>query len=54
MVCVFCGGTVRWMGPLAALTHTQCENCGRTNCQEPESEPDAGDDPGEDDFEAAL
>jgi hypothetical protein len=35
------------MGPLSSLTHTRCDDCGCTNCQEPEptefDEPD--DDP---------
>lgn len=33
MVCRFCGGRVIWKGPLSNLTHTECENCGATNCQ---------------------
>ena len=28
-----CGGLVTWRGPFSNLTHTQCENCGGTNCQ---------------------
>jgi hypothetical protein len=34
MICSYCGGLVTWRGPLSNLTHTQCENCGRQNCQE--------------------
>lgn len=35
---------VTWRGPLTALTHTECGDCGATNCQqaeayEPEEEP---------------
>lgn len=37
MICSICGGLVTWRGPLVALTHTECENCGGRNCQEPES-----------------
>jgi len=33
MFCEFCSGSVIWQGPLANLTHTRCESCGRTNCQ---------------------
>lgn len=33
MQCELCGGLVTWRGPLIALTHTQCESCGETNCQ---------------------
>lgn len=29
-------GEVIWMGPLVALTHTQCQSCGGRNCQCPE------------------
>lgn len=54
MICSYCSGTVRWCGPLSALTHTQCDDCGRTNCQEPESEPDPLEDPDEDSHEAAA
>lgn len=38
MTCSFCGGRVLWMGPLINLTHTQCQNCGQINCQEPEAD----------------
>ena len=34
MKCASCGGLVSWRGPLAALTHTECDRCGRRNCQE--------------------
>jgi hypothetical protein len=33
MQCELCGGLVTWRGPLSALTHTECENCGGQNCQ---------------------
>lgn len=33
MICAYCGGHVTWRGPLSDLTHTQCEGCGRRNCQ---------------------
>ena len=36
MTCERCGGHVTWRGPLSNLTHTQCEDCGATNCQIPE------------------
>jgi hypothetical protein len=39
MVCKHCGGEVIWMGPLTALTHTQCRQCGGINCQETEFAP---------------
>ena len=51
MICSRCGaGNVLWMGPLVALTHTECGNCGGTNCQvlddpepdEDEKEPESG------------
>lgn len=38
MRCQYCGGQVVWMGPLSQLTHTECQDCGRTNCQEPDGE----------------
>lgn len=46
MICSYCGGQVIWMGPLVALTHTQCQNCGETNCQEPEPFEDDHDEEG--------
>jgi hypothetical protein len=34
MVCDRCGQAgIRWMGPLANLTHTECPHCGGLNCQ---------------------
>lgn len=33
MQCERCGGLVTWRGPMAALTHTECEQCGGINCQ---------------------
>ena len=36
MICSICGGEVQWQGPLSALTHTKCLQCGGTNCQEVE------------------
>lgn len=34
MICSHCKTpTVEWKGPLTALTHTECSNCGRFNCQ---------------------
>jgi hypothetical protein len=33
MKCELCGGLVTWRGPLSALTHTECHQCGGTNCQ---------------------
>lgn len=38
MICKFCGGIVIWKGPLTALTHTECQNCGAINAQIPEDE----------------
>ena len=38
MVCLFCGGQVIWRGPLSNLTHTECDKCGRYNCQIIESD----------------
>jgi hypothetical protein len=34
MICAFCNGTVTWRGPLSNLTHTECADCGRQNCQQ--------------------
>lgn len=49
MVCDHCGKTgIRWRGPLAALTHTECPHCGGINCQRVDPEFDDisdGDDP---------
>lgn len=33
MICATCGGHVIWKGPITALTHTECQNCGRQNNQ---------------------
>lgn len=33
MECSLCGGYVEWKGPLTALTHTECHECGNINCQ---------------------
>lgn len=33
MVCASCGGLVTWRGPLIALTHTECCQCGAVNNQ---------------------
>lgn len=33
MICSKCGGEVIWMGPLSALTHTECQACGAQNSQ---------------------
>jgi hypothetical protein len=34
MICSRCHSpTVTWRGPLAALTHTECSQCGGINCQ---------------------
>lgn len=39
MNCRECGsGRVEWKGPLTALTHTECADCGATDCHEPEGE----------------
>lgn len=38
MTCSLCGGYVEWKGPLIALTHTECVDCGAINCQEVEDE----------------
>jgi hypothetical protein len=40
MICEKCGGQVEWKGPLTALTHTQCLNCGAINSQVIEIEED--------------
>ena len=41
MICSACGGPVTWRGPMAALTHTECHDCGARNSQEVE---EVGDD----------
>lgn len=33
MICATCNGTVLWVGPMSNLTHTECQDCGRTNNQ---------------------
>ena len=34
MICGNCGSwRVEWKGPLSNLTHTECADCGATNCQ---------------------
>lgn len=33
MICRACDGLVLWQGPLAALTHTQCVQCGAVNTE---------------------
>ena len=39
MHCKNCGGNrVAWVGPLSALTHTECADCGAKNCQVEEGE----------------
>lgn len=45
MQCELCGGLVTWRGPLSALTHTECENCGGQNCQVAEPVGDDTDEP---------
>lgn len=40
MKCSLCGGHVEWKGPLTNLTHTECSDCGGTNCQEVEEPAD--------------
>lgn len=45
MKCELCGGLVTWRGPLSALTHTECENCGGQNCQVVEVAADEEDEP---------
>lgn len=43
MICKYCNGLVTWRGPFSALTHTECESCGATNCQRPEPWEEDGD-----------
>ncbi len=46
MICSRCHSpTVTWRGPLSALTHTECSNCGGMNCQQIEDDIDH--DPGD-------
>jgi phage FluMu protein Com len=33
MQCSQCGGLVTWRGPLSALSHTECHECGAVNSQ---------------------
>ena len=33
MICASCGGIVTWRGPITALTHTECADCGAMNNQ---------------------
>jgi hypothetical protein len=34
MECKYCGGTVRSLGPNGMVHYpTQCDNCGRINCE---------------------
>ena len=55
MRCEQCGGLVTWRGPLRALTHTECHNCGGVNCQVVEDiEPDEEDDQYQSDVQAAF
>ena len=47
MICINCGGSVEWQGPLSNLTHTKCLRCGAVNSQiaEPEQPGDESDAP---------
>ena len=37
MICSRCGSPrVTWRGPITALTHTECADCGAINAQEPD------------------
>lgn len=40
MICSKCGGQVVWRGPLSALTHTECTQCGAINAQLPDEAQD--------------
>ena len=40
MTCSICGGLVLWVGPLANLTHTECQSCGAVNSQAGEDDED--------------
>ena len=33
MRCIFCGGPVHWVGTWGFLHGTQCQECGRRDCQ---------------------
>ena len=33
MICKKCNGQVIWVGPMSALTHTECQECGAVNAQ---------------------
>lgn len=50
MICAYCFGEVTWRGPLSNLTHTECNDCGRTNCQQVDESAE-GADHGPDDME---
>lgn len=43
MICSRCGGQVVWQGPLNALTHTECMQCGAINAQLPDEAQDDAD-----------
>lgn len=47
MTCSNCRGDVLWVGPMANLTHTKCQQCGSINSQtyahEETDEPMTGD-----------
>lgn len=44
MICSICNGQVIWKGPFSNLTHTECQQCGGTNCQTvPEDQSDLED-----------
>ena len=48
MICGNCGSwRVEWKGPLSNLTHTECADCGATNCQTLEIELDEPDEDSE-------
>ena len=50
MICAYCFGAVTWRGPLSNLTHTECKDCGRTNCQQVDEAVESAD-PGDDEPE---
>lgn len=33
MICKKCNGQVIWVGPMSALTHTECQECGAIDSQ---------------------